>query len=278
MTFIPAWRRGEGSVFAPLNAGLRPIRIRFAASAAYPVQLLGQPFWAAGDLCMTTREWSYGDKVIHAGKPEWGVGQVTGASGAVHEGKPCQRVVVRFERAGVKTLSTAFAELRPASEAPSLAAAQELEAVARGEAQTTSNGSPAGASRPGFAPEGAGWLNQAEAPSPIEVMSRLPAATNDPFTPLSARLKAMIDLYRFTDSGSSLLDWAAAQSGLKDPLSHFSRHELEQLFKRFTFVRDDHLKKIVLEMKKHDPATMQQMLKAAPPPVQQALKRLDVGR
>lgn len=235
---------------------------------------------------MTTKEWSYGDKVIHAGKPEWGIGQVTGASGATHEGKPCQRVVVRFERAGVKTLSTAFAELRPAAEAPSLAVAEEVKTVVRGE--TGSNGTASGGKNGGvpapargtaMAGDGSGgWLDQAEAPSPIEVMSKLPGATNDPFTPLSARLKATIDLFRFTDSGGSLLDWAAAQSGLKDPLSHFSRHELEQLFKRFSFVRDDHLKKLVLDMKKHDPATMQQMLRAAPPTVQQALKRLDVGR
>src|SRR5215475_864002 len=102
-------------------------------------------------------------------------------------------------------------------------------------------------------------------------MSRLPDATTDPFTPLSARLKATIDLYRFTDSGGSLLDWAAAQSRLKDPLSRFSRHELEQLFRRFAFVRDEHLKKL-------DAPTLQQMLRAAPSSVQQALKRLDVGR
>ena len=66
---------------------------------------------------MPTREWSFGDKVVHAQKPEWGVGLVTGASGTTHEGQPCQRVVVRFERAGVKTLSTAIADLRPAADA-----------------------------------------------------------------------------------------------------------------------------------------------------------------
>ena len=218
---------------------------------------------------MTTREWSYGDKVVHAGKPEWGVGLVTGASETVHEGKPCQRVVVRFERAGVKTLTTAIAELHPATDLPSLAAPEEAAGV--GQNGTGGNGTLPAA-------EAGGWLDRAAAHSPVEVMSKLPGPTHDPFTPLSARLKATIDLYRFTDSGGSLLDWAAAQSGLKDPLSRFSRHELEQLFKRFTFVRDEHLKKLVLEMKKHDAATLQQMLKSAPSPVQQALKRLDIGR
>jgi hypothetical protein len=220
---------------------------------------------------MTTREWSYGDKVIHAGKPEWGVGQVTGASGTIHEGKPCQRVVVRFERAGVKTLSTAIADLRPASESSLLVAEPEN---GNGVAHSGDNDAPLISE----ASSESGWLGKASAPSTIEVMSRLPETTTDPFSTLAARLKATIDLYRFTDSGASLLDWAAAQSGLKDPLSRFSRHELEQLFKRFSFVRDDHLKKVVLEMKKQDAPTMQQMLKAAPSSVQQALRRLDVGR
>jgi hypothetical protein len=251
---------------------------------------------------MMTREWSYGDKVVHAGKPEWGIGQVTGASGTMHEGKPCQRVVVRFERAGVKTLSTAFAELRPASEMPSLAAvedADEQSGAAPGSSGGTNGraghaggggaggagaggggggGGEDGVHGAGFEGAKGGWLEKAEAPSAIEVMSKLPSSATDPFTPFSARLKATIDLYRFTDSGGSLLDWAAAQSGLRDPLSRFSRHELEQLFRRFSFVRDEHLKRLVLDMKKQDAGTMQQMLRAAPPAVQQALKRLDVGR
>ena len=231
---------------------------------------------------MTTREWSYGDKVVHTGKPEWGVGLVTGASGAVHEGRPCQRVVVRFERAGVKTLSTAFAELKPASEVPALALAEAMDV---GEGSEASNGhgvkAGIGAAVNGSSHNGdgeGGWLEKAGAPTPTEVMTRLPDATTDPFTTLAQRLKATIGLYRFTDSGGSLLDWAAAQSGLKDPLSRFSRHELEQVFRRFCFVRDEHLKRLVLEMKKQDAAGMQQILRAAPAPVQQALKRLDVGR
>ena len=240
---------------------------------------------------MTTREWSYGDKVVHAGKPEWGIGLVTGASEAVHEGTPCQRVVVRFERAGVKTLSTAFAELKPASDVPALALAAPVEVGGAGGAHDAvgahANGVKAGgggaangvAGGSGAAENGeGGWLEKAGAPTAIEVMTRLPDATTDPFTTLALRLKATIALYRFTDSGGSLLDWAAAQSGLKDPLSRFSRHELEQLFRRFCFVRDEHLKRLVLDMKKQDAAGMQQIIRAAPAPVQQALKRLDVGR
>lgn len=228
---------------------------------------------------MGTRAWSFGDKVVHATKPEWGIGVVTGASEVVHEGKPCQRVVVRFERAGVKTLSTAFAELREA-ETPVLAAEQEAEVPAQAAPALAAAGAPSSGGAPaiGADPNAGGWLDKASAPNPVEVMTRLPGPTTDPFQPLSARLKATMALYRFTDSGASLLDWAAAQSGLKDPLSRFNRHELEQLFRRFTFVRDDHLKRIVLDMKRQDPAGLQLALRSAPSPVQQALKRLDIGR
>ena len=74
------------------------------------------------------------------------------------------------------------------------------------------------------------WQDRLSGRSPDEVMARLPEAATDPFSGLEARLKATLGLYRFTDQGGSLLDWAAAQSGLKDPLSEFSRHDLERHF------------------------------------------------
>lgn len=201
------------------------------------------------------REWSFGDRVVHAKRPEWGAGVVTAAQKIVHEGTPCQRLTIRFDRAGVKTLSTAVAELVSAADGPVLAPPAQSEADAD-----------------------AGWLSRLSGKSPEEMMSRLPEAATDPFSSLEARLKATLALYRFTDQGGSLLDWAAAQSGLKDPLSEFSRHDLERLFQRFAFVRDEHLKKLVQEMRKKDPTVLQVVLRAAPPTASQALRRLDIGR
>ena len=65
---------------------------------------------------MTIRPLKPGDRVRHAGRPEWGVGAVQSTEASAHEGKPCQRVTVRFEREGLKTLSTAFADLRSADQ------------------------------------------------------------------------------------------------------------------------------------------------------------------
>ena len=63
-------------------------------------------------------KFSFGDRVVHAAKPEWGVGQVVGAQPISENGVSAQRLTIRFDRAGLKTLSTGFAELRPATAGP----------------------------------------------------------------------------------------------------------------------------------------------------------------
>jgi hypothetical protein len=202
---------------------------------------------------MPVTQWSFGDKVVHAGKPEWGTGLVTAAAKTVHEGKPCQRLTIRFDRAGLKTISTAIADLREATTA----------AVAAEIPQTD---------------EQAAWANGLAGGTPAEILARLPEAATDPFSSLADRLKATLNLYKFSDAAASLLDWAAVQSGLKDPLSRFNRHELEQMFKRYAFVRDEHLKKLAIEMRRKDPSGLDQMIRSALPQAQQALRRLDAKR
>jgi hypothetical protein len=218
----------------------------------------------------STKQWAFGDKVIHAGKPEWGSGVVTAAQGTTHEGHPCQSLTIRFDRAGVKTISTAFAKLVAAGEAPILLAAAAAEA---------------GRSAPGISegssslPSAVDPFSESMAPKDFrQVMSRLPDAVTDPFTTPMSRLKATFALYKFTPTGASLLDWAAIQSGLSDPMSKFNRHELEKFFEAFTVVRDGHLKKLVQELKRSDPTGLSQAISQAPPTAQQAIRRLDALR
>lgn len=201
---------------------------------------------------MVLKTWTFGDRLVHAGRPEWGVGVVTSAAPEQHEGRTCQRLVIRFERAGLKTISTAHADLRPESDMPML--------TAKDLAQHDD---------PLKAPLG---------PSSKEIMLKIPDAANDPFSTPRARLQATINLYRFSESGGSLLDWAAMQSGLKDPMSRFSRHELEDLFKRWTMLRDEHLKKLCLELKRNEPGLISEAARTAPRNVQQVLRRFDVMR
>lgn len=205
---------------------------------------------------MSVKQWSFGDRLVHSLRPEWGVGIVTAAVPERHEGRTCQRLTVRFERAGLKTVSTALAELKPEAEVPMLGARPEF---SKHDDPLTSALTRSG-------------------PSTNEVMLRLPDGVNDPFKTLDQRLAATFGMYRFSDQGASLLDWAAGQSGLRDPMTRFSRHELEDLFKRWCMVRDEHLKRLILEIKRASPALVPTILRQAPKPVQHVLRRLDVLR
>lgn len=203
---------------------------------------------------MTSKQWSFGDRVIHTLKPEWGAGVVTTATNTTHEGKACQSLTIRFERAGVKTISTAFANLVSADEHPGLLSAP----VGGGE----------GSEPDPFAAK----INADDARAS---MLRIAEDARDPFTTAAQRFAATVRLYRFQPTGRSLLDWAATQTGLADPMSRFNRHELEQFFQQWSVARDNHLKKLVQEYRKEDAAGLQAAIRSAPPIVQQTLRRLD---
>ena len=108
-----------------------------------------------------------------------------------------------------------------------------------------------------------------------QAMTRLPDAATDPFSTPVDRLKATLGLLRFQPTGGSLLDWAAMQSGLADPMSRFNRHELEKFFESFVIVRDNQLRKAASEVRKLDPNAASALVRQAPSAAQQALRRLD---
>lgn len=198
--------------------------------------------------------WAKGDRVIHATKPEWGVGEVltAEAAGTSTASKEAQRLTIRFERGGTKAISTEFAELKPMGDMP--------------------------LRRTNVTDEGKVF---SFAPTPTELkelMTRLPENATDPFVSLQKRFQATLDLYRFGDTGALLLDWACMQTGLKDPLSRFNRHELEQWFSRFKIEADDHLKKLSREIRKADPRLIDAAAASCGASAKQALRRVDFGR
>ncbi len=225
---------------------------------------------------MPATSWKKGDLVVHPSKLEWGVGEVLTAQSILHEGKPCQRVGVRFTRAGMKVLSTAFANL-------AVAPAHLTGAAPAGDQPRPLPFAPARPFPPDE-PEAAGDLAPDDAPPEPdrrETTARLralPERATDPFTPLPARLAATLDLYRFEPRGGSLLDWAAAQAGLRDPLSLYSRHELEQHFETFRVALDAHARDLARDLRRQDAAKCDALLAAAPPRAAQSLRRHDGGR
>jgi hypothetical protein len=216
--------------------------------------------------------WNVGERVVHTGKPEWGAGVVQTATKTTQDGRPCQLLAIRFSRSGLKTISTAFANLMPAEEA----AALTPEPLLTQSPPENGNGSRHGVSKEDdFAARLMGGQGTADIK---QAMVRLSDAATDPFATPADRLRATLALYRFEPTGGSLLDWAAMQSGLSDPMSRFNRHELERFFESFAIVRDTHLRKTAGEVRKQDPNALGVLMKTAPLGAQQALRRLDAMR
>ncbi len=197
---------------------------------------------------MTQSRWESGDRVVHTARPEWGVGRVLSATSVRQDGQDIQRLTIRFDRAGTKTLSTAVAKLAQAEAMP-------VEVL----------------SRPDDEPDPLHALDHGSA---LAALTALPERATDPFVSLAKRIDETVALYRFKGEGGSLLDWAASQTRLADPLSAFSRHELEEGFAKFRTSLDAHLRKLVLDAARQDASILAGLGARVPPEVRQMLTRL----
>ena len=197
-----------------------------------------------------------GDVVVHTRRPEWGEGVVDQAAVVNYEGRQAQRLIVRFANHGRVTVNTAVAVL-------------QLKDLERTMASTNTSAFQTPQARQG-------WLDSLDnhKKSDHQELWSLPEPMTDPFASLADRLKATLDSYRFSQEARSLIDWAVAQSGLNDPLSEYSRHELEQAFVRFARDRDRHLVELVRVIKKkgrHELLSQQTNDDGLLPPARRAL-------
>jgi hypothetical protein len=210
---------------------------------------------------------SVGDKVRHRQRPEWGVGTITKIETVTLRGQRDQRIWIRFANAGLKTVLASLAELDPADSSAGILGG--------------------GAAAPGApvddtllsreARHESGWLGSIAKRKPEEAMTSIPATATDVFLSIQKRIEFVLSLYRFESSGGKLIDWAVAQSGLDDPLSRFSRHELEAFFSRWAFDRDATLARLVHEARRNF-LDIEDLLRSAPPAAQRALRKLTVAR
>jgi len=183
------------------------------------------------------RNWKVGDRVRLDARPEWGVGEIVHAGQHVHEGRTCQQLRVRFRSGGLKTLTTALASLREADQAPEHAPHSQ---------------------RP------RGWLEEAESSDPETAIRSLPGALTDPFTPIDTRLREAIGALRFEPHGGSLIEWATWQTGLDDPMTRFTRHELESHFEHFRHALVTHARALVRELRAESPERAFELLAQVP--------------
>lgn len=180
---------------------------------------------------MSELKLSYGDRVRHAGRPEWGIGTIVKVEPLPINGHTTQRLSIRFPNAGMKTLVEEAADLQ----------------------RITDSGDPfheddtATSTRAWDKFSADDWLSPVARKKVLEALIALPGEVRDPFNSLQKRLHLTFRLYRFDRSGKGIMDWAVAQTGLDDPLSRFSRQELEQHFARFAQERDAHLSRLIQE-------------------------------
>lgn len=200
-----------------------------------------------------------GDKVRHPKRPEWGIGEVTRIEMVTRNGQPDQRAWIRFPSVGLKTLLVSVAApepVLPEGEASLPARLHEPTTLVDLEAQR----------------EG-GWLGEITKKRPEQAMTSLPPRATDPFLSAAKRMEHALSLYRFTASGPGLIEWAIAQSGLDDPLSRFTRHELEVFFQRWRHELDLHTARLLQELRR-DRQPIEPLLARAPAAAVAALKRV----
>ena len=183
-----------------------------------------------------------GDKVAHPRKPEWGTGVVREASVVTHEGTQAQRLRVDFANKRNTIINTAIAPL------------------IRGEAAGNGFFNATGVEReqphmshtPTNKLSAAGWLDELETSKGMgkRELWDLPASLNDPFSSNEQRLAATLDTFKYSTEPGPLFQWAVVQTGEDDPLTKYTRVELEQAFPRYARDRDNHLFDLVRQMKR----------------------------
>lgn len=203
---------------------------------------------------LTPTMYTQGMQVRHRQRPEWGAGTISRVESLTRGSVRDQRLWIKFGAVGLKTL---------------LASGADLEVVeGTGAAEHTF------AARE-IASEG-GWLGQIAKKRPEQAMSELPPDTTDPFLTPERRLKNLLGLYRFEGS-SKLIDWAVAQSGLDDPLSRFTRIELEAFYKEWSRDRDVTLHRLIGDFRRRR-VDVQPLLTGAPEAALSTLRRFDRSR
>ncbi|HAI14363.1 MAG TPA: hypothetical protein DCM28_21845 [Phycisphaerales bacterium] len=174
---------------------------------------VGQPLFKPGDL------------VKHPLRPEWGDGEVRQVALTKYNGKEGQRLVIVFKNHGKVTINTAVVQLN---------------------AKDKANNDMKSA-------QSADWLSDIEAQQGNRQnnLTGLPESITDPFTDIITRVERTLGDYKYTDQNPrSLLDWAMRQTGMDDPLSQYTRHDLEEAFKRYVYLRYKHLLELVRTVKR----------------------------
>lgn len=117
--------------------------------------------------------------------------------------------------------------------------------------------------------------------SPQALLVRLvaiPQDLKDPLRSLADRFRETGAMFRFTGRGASLIDWAATQTGLVDPLSELPRHEIENAYAQFRRALEEHLRTLGRQLKQEDEAVFRQLALQMPDDAQDVLRGRNARR
>ncbi|MFK7789705.1 MAG: DUF3553 domain-containing protein [Phycisphaeraceae bacterium] len=182
-----------------------------------------------------------GDKVAHPNKPEWGTGVVRDAQPASHNGIAAQRLRIDFANKRNTTLNTAIAPLVSGEQIN-----KRNNPTPKGLGQDMSMSTNA-SNKPS-----AGWLDDLEGSNGGKrELWDLPDGCDDAFSSDEQQLDACLDTFRYSTDPGPLFQWAVVQTGLDDPLTKYTRVELEQAFPRYTRDRDNRLFELVRLLKRN---------------------------
>lgn len=156
-----------------------------------------------------------GQRVQNAARPDWGVGTVTRVERKSTAGSGIFRVSVQFNL-GLKHVLVPPARLVVPQPEPT---------------------------------RQKGWLDSLGRNTLDDRLRRLPTETLEVLGTPAQKLAALAKLYRWSDEASAIAKWARAQTGVGDPLSAWTRDEIEVAFRDFANERDAALRAAAARIK-----------------------------
>ncbi len=180
-----------------------------------------------------------GTEVVSTTRPEWGTGRVLKVVPTQHQGQAAHRVQVHFDISGTRWLMIPPAKLK----SPQAEVEREI-----------------------------GWLESVGGMTVDDRLKTLSPEVTEVLGDMRKRLAAVVPLYALSDDPKVLQRWAIDQTGVRDPLGHWTRDELQIAFRHFCTERDSHLKNLLAHLKmKEGPDAVRAFLEALPGPLRAAI-------
>lgn len=181
-----------------------------------------------------------GREVRSAARPEWGVGKVLRVQRISGGDAPVFRVSVQFA-VGHRTLVAPPAKLlHPEPE-------EQRES---------------------------GWLESLGGTTLDDRLRALPESVTQFLGTPRDRIAIVAPLFAFRDDPGLLLRWARDQTGLTDPLEHWTRDELQLAFEQFCYRRDEFLRGAAAALARSaESCELDTLLTEFEPPIGEAIRR-----